>query len=137
MTPTPAPASSPLVVRTGTLRGGERCALGIALNESITEPFDFYNLADGSCGTCTLYFNGGVREGIKAVARNIKGCKAPVSLTVYPDYVFSPDMTGKQVTFYGVAVQAGKIPPVRALSDLKPDTPYVIMMSRETATVLP
>jgi hypothetical protein len=46
-------------------------------------------------------------------------------------------MKGKAVSFYAVVVEAGKKPPVRRLSDLAPDTPYVTMMDKKTVTVGP
>jgi hypothetical protein len=44
-------------------------------------------------------------------------------------------MQGKPITFYTVAVQAGKKPPVRKLSDLTPTTQYVILMTKAAAVV--
>jgi hypothetical protein len=44
-------------------------------------------------------------------------------------------MRGQQVTFYTVAIEAGKVPPVRSLEELSPDSLYVIMMDKKTVAV--
>jgi hypothetical protein len=46
-------------------------------------------------------------------------------------------MAGREVTFYTAAIQAGKTPPVRSISELTPETPYVILMGKATATIAP
>jgi hypothetical protein len=62
---------------------------------------------------------------------------APYSTTVSPAVKIPASMKGETITFYAVVVQAGKIPPVRRVSDLTPGTPYVILMDKKSATVGP
>ena len=44
-------------------------------------------------------------------------------------------MKGKTTTFYTAVIEAGKKPPIKRLSDLTPDTLYVIMMDKKMVTV--
>ena len=39
------------------------------------------------------------------------------------------------MTFYTVVIEAGKMPPVRNLDELSPDSLYVIMMDEKRVTV--
>ena len=107
----------------------------LALTEDITQSFDFYLLADTPAGPYTIYLNGKIAKGIKPLYRNVKSFLKDYITTVRPAVKIPASMKGKTVTFYSVIVQAGKMPPVKKLSDLTPATPYVILMDRKAAAV--
>ena len=137
-TPTPTPTSiPPLVVDPGPLTAGQPFTLGIALNENIARPFDFYLLADTPSGVYTIYLNGSLKKGIYALYRNVPSFPAPYFTTVRPAFKIPLSMKGETVTFYAAVIEAGRIPPVHNLSELTPSTLYVIMMDKKTVTVEP
>ena len=105
------------------------------MTEDITQPFDFYLFADSPAGIYTIYLNGNVQKGLKALCRNVPGLRAPYVTTIRPPVKLPASMKGKTITFYGVAVQAGKMPPVKKPSDLTPATPYVIYLGKDVAVV--
>ena len=105
------------------------------LSQSITKPFDLYIIATGAGRTWSIYLDGEVEEGIQPVLENQPGAKAPILRSVAPQAVFPIGEIGKEVTFYVVAVEAGKIPPIPSLEQLSGDTPYVIFMDAEMMTV--
>jgi hypothetical protein len=86
-------------------------------------------------GTYTIYCDGSVRKGIAPIMRNVGKFNAPYFTTIRSSVRIPVSMRGATVIFYAVVVDAGKIPPVQKPSDLTPDTPYVIMLDRETAVV--
>jgi hypothetical protein len=135
-TPTHTPIP-PLIVRPNTLTTGQTFSVYLALTEDITQPFDFYLLADTPAGIYTIYLNGRITKGITPLYRNVPNYDAPYSTTVSPAVKIPASMKGETITFYAVVVQAGKIPPVRRVSDLTPGTPYVILMDKKSATVGP
>jgi hypothetical protein len=55
--------------------------------------------------------------------------------TVRPAVRIPTSLKGETITFYAVVVQAGKIPPVRKLSDLTPTSLNVIMFAKASAVV--
>jgi hypothetical protein len=105
------------------------------LSQDIAERFDYYNLADSPFGPCTLYFNGRVEMGITPLYRNVPGYEAPFEITVIPDIILPLTLGGKEVLFYMVVVEAGKVPPVTSLSELTADSPYVIMFDKKVRLV--
>ena len=105
------------------------------MNEDITRPFDFYLLAETPAGVYTLYLNGKIEKGITPLYRNVRQKSAPFSKTVSPAVKIPASMKGKTITFYTLATDAGKKPPVRKLSDLTPSTQYVILMAKGAAVV--
>lgn len=105
------------------------------LSQSITKPFDLYVIAKGAGRTWSIYLDGEVEEGIIPVLENQPGARAPILRSVTPQAVFPIGAIGTQVTFYVVAVEAGKIPPIPFLDALSENTPYVIFMDAETMTV--
>ena len=60
---------------------------------------------------------------------------APYFATVRPAVKIPMSMRGKTFTFYAVAVDAGKMPPVKRPTELTPDTPYVIVMDKASAMI--
>jgi hypothetical protein len=44
-------------------------------------------------------------------------------------------MVGKTLTFYAAAIKAGKLPPVSNVSQLKANTPNVILLGKSVETV--
>ena len=114
---------------------GQPFTLGIALLQDITRPFDYYLLAETPAGVYTIYLNGKIKKGITPLYRNIRKYPAPYFTTVYPKVKIPAFMKGKTVTFYTFAVDAGKRPPVKKLSDLTPSTPYVIMCDEHAVIV--
>jgi hypothetical protein len=132
--PTPTPLSS-LKIVPGPLKEGFNFRFYIRLAETITELFDYYIVADTQFGPYTLYFDGNVEGGIKSLYSSVPGYPAPFEKTIICNTVLPMTMGGKQVIFYSVIIQAGKKPPVRRLSDLTPDTQYVIMMDKKTVMV--
>jgi hypothetical protein len=109
----------------------------ISITQDIYEAFDYYLFADTQFGTFTLYFDGRVEKGITPLYRNLSGFNAPLERKVIPNVILPMTMGGKEVTFYAVVVQAGKIPPVLSPSELKADTLFVIMIYKKTVTVAP
>ena len=127
----------PLAVDPGPLTGGYNFILNLALHQSINVALDFYLLADTQYGPYTIYLDGRVEKGITALYRNVQGVKAPFVTTVRPQVILPLTMAGEEITFYAAVIQAGKIPPVKGLSELTPETLYVIMMDKKTATIEP
>ncbi len=109
--------------------------LGLALIEDITRPFDFYLLAETPAGVYTIYMNGKIKKWITPLYKNVRRYNAPYFKTVRPAVRIPKSMKGKTITFYTAAIETGKKPPIKKLSDLKPDSPYVIMMNKKSATV--
>ena len=125
----------PLVVDLGPLTAGQPFMIGIASNENITRPFDFYLLAETPAGVYTIYLNGKIKKGIMPLYKSVPQLRAGFSKTVRPAVRIPASMKGKTITFYAVVVEAGKMPPVKKLSDLTPDTQYVIMLDKKPAIV--
>jgi len=130
--PTPIP---PLIVDPGPLTAGERFTLGIILNENITKPFDFYLLAETPAAVYTIYLNGKIKKGITPIFKNVLKFNAPYFKTVSPRVMIPASMKGKTITFYTAVIDAGKKPPIKKLSELTPNTLYVIMMDKKTVMV--
>ena len=107
----------------------------MALIEDLTQPFDFYLIVDTTAGPYTLYLNGNVKKGITPLYKNVKRFTKDYITTVRPKVKIPTSMNGKTVTFYAIFMQAGKVPPVRKLSDLTPTTPYVILMDKSSAVI--
>jgi hypothetical protein len=107
----------------------------MALTEDLVQPFDFYNLVDTPAGPFTLYLNGKVTRGITPLYRNVQRFSKDYVTTVRPTVKIPPGMKGQTVTFYAGFIQAGKVPPVKNISDLTPTTPYVILMDKASAVV--
>ena len=133
-TATPTPV---LQIIPSELWAGRSCTLEIQLHEDINEAFDLYILAEGQCGPYTLYLNNSAKSGIASAATNIQGFKAPFSYSFTPSIILPMTSVGKQITFYIVAVNAGKIPPVSSLSQLTATMQYVIMFDKQVSTVNP
>jgi len=124
-----------MAVNPGAVMTGEAFALDLILAEGITKPFDYYLFVETPAGIYTIYFNGTVEKGIGSVVRNVGKMAAPYFATVRPVVKIPMSMQGKTLTFYAVAVDAGKMPPVKKPADLAPDTPYVIMLDRKEVVV--
>lgn len=134
-TVTPTAPIPPLVVIPGPLTVGQSFSLSLALTVNITQPFDFYLFADSPAGIYSIYLNGNIRKGLKALYKNAPKFNTPYSKMVSPAVRIPASMAGKTITFYALVVEAGKMPPVKKPSDLTPSTPYVIMMAKSSATV--
>lgn len=137
-TPTPNPTAVPpplsVSVSSTTLKAGDKFTLAIALNNSITQPFDFYFVMTAPRGVFTIFLDGRIAQGIKALFKNVPGIAAPVGVTVWNDITVPPVPTGTY-TFYVVAVQAGKIPPVSSLDQLSSSTEFVVMFDKKAIIV--
>ena len=133
-TPTETPLP-PLVVLPSILTTGQTFSVYLALTEDITQPFDFYLLADTPAGPYTIYLNGRITKGVTPVYKNVKSFTKDYITTVRPAVKIPASMKGKTITFYAVVVQAGKKPPVKKLSELTPATTYVIMLDRKAGVV--
>jgi hypothetical protein len=132
VTPSPEPAPTPepaLDVQIGLLKAGKGLTLKLTLNEGIASPCDFYFLADTPAGAYTLYLDGKVEKGIMPIYKRVKRLPEDYVATVRPVVNIPASMKGSTVTFYAAFIEAGNIPPVSKLSDLTPDTPYVILMN--------
>jgi hypothetical protein len=127
--------SSPLVVLPSTLTAGESFSVYLALTEDITQPFDFYLLADTPAGPYTICLDGNIKKGIIPLYENVPRFSAPYSTMVRPAVNIPESMKGQTITFYAAIIQAGKVPPVAKLSDLTPTTPYIIFMDKGAAVV--
>jgi outer membrane protein assembly factor BamB len=138
-TPTQAPPTAtpipPLVIDSGPLTVGQPFTLGIALIEDITRPFDLYLFAETPAGIYTIFLNGSIKKGITPLYKNVPKFNAPYSKTVSPSVRIPASMKGKTITFYTLATDAGKMPPVKKLSELTPTTKYVILMAKAAAVV--
>ena len=127
----------PLVIDLGWLLVVRPFTLGISLNEDITTPFDYYLLADTPAGVYTIYLNGAIKAGITPIYKNVGRFDAPFSTTVRPSVIIPLSMKGKTITFYTAVIEAGMVPPVRNLDELRPCSRYVIMMDKKTVAVAP
>lgn len=107
----------------------------LALTEDLTQPFDFYNIVDTPAGPYTLYLNGDVKKGIAPLYRNVPLFTKDYITTVRPKIKIPTGMKGKTVTFYTAFIEAGKMPPVRKISDLTPTTPNVILMANASRRI--
>jgi len=107
----------------------------IYLSQDITKAFDFYVVATAGGITLSIDFDGKIEDGIKPILRNVPSAKASILLSVTPAAVFPLEVRGQVVTFYCVAVEVGKTPPIASLEDLMTSTPYVIYMDKEPMTV--
>ncbi len=143
-TPPPPPTFTPTVTPTtvptlflipGPLRAGQKFALDLALNRSLTRTFDFYLFADTMFGIYTITLDGAITPGLNALYRNVPGYPAPYFAPIRPGAIIPSSMAGSTVTFYAVAVDAGKMPPVSDPSQLTPSTPNVIAMDKKSAVV--
>jgi hypothetical protein len=90
---------------------------------------------DTPAGIYTIYFNGGIQKGLDALYMGVPQFNAPFSTAVNPSVRIPAGMQGQTVTFYAVAVDAGKLPPVSRPSDLMPSTPNVIFMAKDAAVI--
>ena len=126
-----------LEIEPSELSAGASFQFTVTLRENINDRFDAYILADTPVGPYTICANGRVEKGIKAVYTNVPGFPAPFILTVAPRVAIPASMAGKEITFYVVVVNAGQLPPVNSLSELTPNTQFVILMDKKTATVAP
>ena len=114
---------------------GQTFSVYVGLTEDITQPFDFYMLADTPAGVYTIYLNGKVEKGITPLYRKVKSFTKDYITTIRPKIKIPASMKGKTITFYAAFIQAGKKPPVKKLSDLTPTTQYVILMDKHAAVV--
>jgi hypothetical protein len=134
----PAPTATPippLGIDPGPLTAGQSFTLGIALIQNITRPFDFYLFAETPAGIYTIYLNGKTRKGIIPLYKNVPKFNAPYFKTVSPAVKIPASMKGKTITFYILATDAGKKPPVKKPSDITPTSPNVIMFDKRARTV--
>jgi hypothetical protein len=103
--------------------------------KDITKAFDFYVFAATPIGVFSIDFDGALREGIIPILKNVQGAKAPITVKVDPRVILPPDASGQPITFYTVAVEAGRIPPIDGIEALDGGSPYVIFMDKEPMTV--
>lgn len=128
-------AIAPLAMVPSALTVGQNFSVYVALTSTVTQPFDFYLLVDTPAGPYTLYLNGKIQKGIAPLYRNVQSFTKGFVTTVRPSVKIPAGMKGKTISFYAAFVQAGKVPPVRKLSDLTSTTPYVILLSKNSAVV--
>jgi hypothetical protein len=112
------------------LQAGEGFSLDLALHQDIDRAFDFYLFLDAGGLTYTIFLNGKLQPGIKALFRGVPSFRQPFNIRVTPAVRVPAGMRGKTVTFYSVVTDAGHIPPVRRPSELTNDTPFVVMLGR-------
>ena len=117
------------------MTAGQSFSVYVALIEDITQAFDFYLLVDTPAGPYTLYLNGNVKKGITPLYKKVPRFTKDYITTVRPRVKIPSGMKGKTVAFYAAFIQAGKVPPVRKLSELTPGTPYVILLSTYASTI--
>jgi hypothetical protein len=103
--------------------------------KDITKAFDLYVFAATPIGVYSIDLDGKLREGIVPILKNVQGAKAPISYRVEPQVILPPDASGQPITFYTVAVETGKIPPIDGIAELSDTSPYVIYMDKEPMTV--
>lgn len=129
------PIRRPLGIQPSALKAGEQITLNLSLTEDITRAFDLYLIANTPYGPYTIFLNGRIMHGIKSLYRKVPGYAAPYSVTIKPKVKIPLSMKGATVSFYLVAVEAGKIPPVSSLQELGPRSPYVITFDKWQAVV--
>jgi hypothetical protein len=137
VTPTPTPAPVPALVIDAVpevISRGSRFTLNVSLAVDIPELFDFFLLADTPYGVYTLFFNGVFSEGIEPLYMRVPGYRAPYSAKVFNNAAV-PLLTPGIYTFYAVAVEAGKTPPVGGLSELTPATPTVLAFAKKQVSL--
>ena len=135
-TPTPTPTVIPqLAIFPSPLAVGQPFTLGILLTQDLNTPFDPYILADTPAGVYNIRLNGSITPGITPLFKNVLRFDAPFAATILPTVRIPASMKAKTVTFYTAVVEAGKVPPVRNLEELSPNSPYVIMMDKKTVIV--
>lgn len=135
--PTPTPTPSPSLVfeaRPESLTPGERFTLGLTLQGSILRAFDFYIVADTPYGVYTVFLDGSFRQGMEPLYRDVHGLGGPLTETIF-DGVAVPGIAPGTYTFYAAAVEAGKVPPVSALAEITPSTPYIIAFDRTSLSL--
>jgi hypothetical protein len=133
-TPTVTPTPPVDIVVPDHLAPGDLLTVEVVINESVTEPFDAYLLADTPIGTFSIMLNGAIMPGIIAAAKNINQLGAPFKATILNNLPVPASIKGT-TTLYVVLVDAGKMPPVGSLAELTPTTQYVIFMAKKTFTV--
>jgi len=129
------PPPPPLAIIPSPLTVGEQFTLGILLTQDLNTPFDPYILADTPAGVYNIRLNGLITPGITPLFKNVLRFDAPFATTILPTVRIPASMKAKTVTFYTAVVEAGKVPPVRNLEELSPNSPYVIMMDKKTVIV--
>lgn len=132
--PTPVPPP-PIAIKASPLTAGQGFTLNFLLTWGVRQPFEFYLLADTPYGPYTISPNGSVKAGIRPVYADSDGFLSTVDVLIRPAAAIPYSMSGSTVTFYAAIVQSGKQPPVRSLSEVGPDTPNVILLSKDAAVV--
>lgn len=120
-----------LYLSSDVVKGGDGLALDIELGENITRPFDLYFVLDSPVGIFTIALNGNITPGIKVLLKKVPAANAPIWLTVWQRITVPPGIIPGIYTFYLVAVDAGKVPPISTLSDLTSTTPNVIYLDKQ------
>lgn len=123
----------PLVIEAEpeVVTGRSAFAMDVELNENITQPFDFYLLMDSPFGIFTVSFDGRLTPGIRPLFRNIPGIPAPIFVTVWSQMIVPSGLPSGIYTFYAAAIEAGTVPPVAGLADLRPTTEHVLLLDIE------
>ena len=104
------------------------------INVPVNTPFDGYILADTPIGLFSIFLNGSISPGIKPIVSNIPNLKTVFEATILDGFRVPMSIRGATI-FYLVLVNTGKIPPVKSLATLKPDSLYVLLMAKKAIVV--
>lgn len=114
---------------------GQKFALELKVVEPLTKPFDFYMFVEAGSAYFTISLNGAITPGIKPLFSNVPAYHDTASFIIRPGVVLPSGIEHNVLNFYAVAVEAGRIPPVSAISDLEANTPYVIGLGKKSGQV--
>ncbi len=135
-TRTPTPAGVVLTVNASEFGPGAPMTVGGRLLISVWQGFDAYVLAVTTQGIYSLFLDGSVLPGVWPLAAGVPRLDAPMQVEFLSDFPRPAGLTGA-LTLYLVITEAGRVPPVRSPAEVRPDSPFVIMMDTRLLTLMP
>jgi hypothetical protein len=124
-----------LEIELGALTVEEAFSFIFRLNQPINEAFDFYLVMQFLGIDFTLSFDGGIMLGVMPLYTGIQAGVQPFELAVTSQVALPLVLRNEEISFYAIAVQTGKIPPVVTFAEMQDDTPHVLMLGKAVATV--
>ena len=109
---------------------------GARITISAWMSLDAYVLAETTQGMFSIFLDGSIRPGISPLAAGVPRLDAPMEVTLIRDLPCPAGLTG-EIRLYLIITQAGRVPPVKSPAEVRPDSPFVIMLDKKTLTVLP
>ena len=129
----PPPAPLFIRVKPNSLMPGDRFTLNAGSRTAVRKKCDIYLLCLSPYGAYTIYPTNRIKPEIKPVYRSI-ALSTPCTVKML-DSVAVPNIKG-DFTFILAAAEAGKIPRVSNLNELKRYTKYVLSAYTAVVTVL-